>query len=214
MILCAGRGERMRPLTDMTPKPLLEVRGMPLLGWHLQRLQQAGFRHIVINHCWLGQQIEDYVGNLDLDLKVCFSEEKVALETAGGIVKALPLLGNDPFAVVNGDIFSDFDFAQLAPLSNSTLAHLVLVTNPSHNLQGDFVLQQQQVQASGPNKLTFSGIAVYSPMLFSGLKPSVLSPLAPLLREAMNKHVVSGEHYQGQWCDVGTPQRLQQLNKG
>lgn len=212
MILAAGRGERMRPLTDHTPKPLLEVGGKALIEYHLTALQQAGVREVIINHAWLGEQIESRLGNGErYGLQIQYSPEvPVALETAGGIIQALSHLGTEPFIVVNGDIWCDYPMQQL-PQQLDGLAHLVMVDNPPHNPQGDFCLIDGRLQAEGQDKLTYSGIGVYHPQLFAGLEPGI-RPLAPLLKGAMSKGLVSGEQYEGQWLDIGTPERLHQLD--
>lgn len=215
MLLAAGRGERMGELTEHTPKPLLPVAGKPLLWHHLTRLEQAGFRDVVINTSYLGEQIRQYVGDgSDWGLSVQCTHEPERLETAGGILNALPLLGEDPFLVVNGDIWSDYPLKTIKP-EIAGLAHLVLVDNPSHNPGGDFSYNEQgQVSARADMSegvpLTFSGVSVLSPALFDGCEPGK-TPLAPLLRAAMDKGVVTGEHYSGTWIDVGTPERLQQV---
>ena len=208
MVLAAGRGQRMRPLTDHTPKPLLKVCGRPLLDWHLERLAAAGVEEVVVNGAWLRDQIEAYVARPRYGLKVHFSPEprEGGLETAGGIIQALPLLEAEPFIVVNGDIFTDFDFATLP--ENVDLAHLVLVPSPPHNPQGDFGLEAGRVTPEGP--LTFAGISVLSPRLFDGLTPGV-RPLAPLLRAAMAEGRVTGMLHEGTWYDIGTPERLHAL---
>lgn len=214
MILAAGRGERMRPLTDTCPKPLLCVAGKPLIVWHLERLAKAGCREVVINHAHLGDQIEALLGEGDAwGLNITYSAEPAgALETAGGIVQALPLLGDEPFLVINGDIFCDWNPAQ-ASLADDALAHLVLVPNPEHHPDGDFVLDGIKVGTDGTAaKLTFSGIGVYRPALFAGIVPGQVAKLAPLLREAMAQGKVSGELHRGRWTDVGTPQRLSELD--
>lgn len=219
MILAAGRGERMRPLTDRTPKVLLEAGGKPLLEWHVERLRSAGFERIVINHAWLGEQIEQRLGDGSrFGLRILYSREAQALETAGGIVNALPLIGDSPFLVVNGDVFTDFDFAALVPrlsaLSGSdSLAHLVLVDNPPHHPRGDFVLRDGRVMADGEERLTFSGIGVYRPQLFASVAAGERARLAPVLGAAMGRGAVSGERYCGLWFDVGTPARLAELNR-
>jgi len=212
MILAAGRGERMRPLTDHTPKPLLEVGGKALIEYHLTALHQAGVREIIVNHAWLGEQIEARLGNGErYGLQIQYSaEEPVALETAGGIIQALPRLGTEPFIVVNGDIWCDYPMQQL-PQQLDGLAHLVMVDNPPHNPQGDFCLKAGRLQVEGHDKLTYSGIGVYHPQLFAGLQAGI-RPLAPLLKAAMAKGLVSGEHYRGHWLDIGTPERLQELD--
>ena len=212
MILAAGRGERMRPLTDHTPKPLLEVGGKALIEYHLTALQKAGVREVIINHAWHGEQIETRLGNGErYGLQIQYSAEvPVALETAGGIIQALSRLGTNPFIVVNGDIWCDFPLQQL-PQQLDGLAHLVMVNNPPHNPQGDFCLTDGRLQAEGHSKLTYSGIGVYHPQLFAGLEPGI-RPLAPLLKAAMAKGLVSGEHYGGHWLDIGTPERLHELD--
>lgn len=214
MILAAGRGERMRPLTDVTPKPLLPVAGKPLVVWHLERLARAGFRDIVINHAHLGGEIEALLGDGDAwGLRIRYSPEPPgALETAGGIAHALPLLGDDPFLVVNGDIFCDWDFARArGALAAERLAHLVLVDNPAHHPAGDFSLAAGIVGPGDP-KLTFGGIGIYRPALFAGIARGRPAKLAPLLREAMAAGRVTGERHAGRWEDVGTPQRLAALD--
>lgn len=215
MILAAGRGERMRPLTDHTPKPLLQVGGKPLIVWHLEHLANAGFREVVINHAHLGKQIEDALGNgSQWGLSIAYSPETVALETAGGIVKALPLLGDAPFLVVNADIFTDIDFARLRNvLQGQELAHLVMIDNPPQHPEGDFVYSAGRIKLEGASMLTFSGVAVYSPRMFAGLPDDVPAKLAPLLRQAIEKGEVGGEYHHGIWHDVGTPQRLAVLNQ-
>jgi len=217
MLLAAGRGERMRPLTDHTPKPLLEAGGKPLIIWHIERLAQAGLTKLVINHAHLGEQIVRTLGDgRQLGVFIEYSAEGKALETAGGIANAMHLLGDAPFAVINADIYCDYDFAQLpahaAALSNSSdMAHLVLVNNPEQHPHGDFGLQDGRITDSAP-KLTFSGIGIYRPALFQHIPRGSIAPLAPLLRAQIALGKVSGEHYNGHWVDVGTPQRLQQLD--
>lgn len=214
MILAAGKGERMRPLTLHTPKPLVPVAGQPLIEYHLRALAKAGVTEVVINHAWLGQQIEDHLGDgARFGLSIRYSPEGEPLETGGGIFKALPLLGDAPFLLVNGDIWTDYDFARLrAPLKG--LAHLVLVDNPGHHGRGDFRLDGQRVvdgdEAAGT--LTFSGISVLDPALFEGCEPGAFK-LAPLLRHAMAEGRVSGEHFQGHWVDVGTLERLAEVER-
>ena len=225
MILAAGRGERMRPLTDHTPKPLLPVGGKPLIVWHIARLVQAGITDLVINHAHLGQQIEDALGDgSQFGASLRYSPETTALETAGGITQALPLLGDQVFAVINGDIWCDYDFARLPELalklaSGNDLAHLVLVNNPEHHPKGDFPLRNGRLLPTQDLRLTtddsaytFSGIGLYRPELFAGLTRGVAAPLAPLLRAAIAAGQVSGEHHSGRWVDVGTPQRLNELD--
>jgi MurNAc alpha-1-phosphate uridylyltransferase len=215
MILAAGRGERMRPLTDRTPKPLLEVGGRPLIVWHIERLAAAGFKTLVINHAHLGEQIEQALGDGSRwGVTICYSVEGQgkALETGGGIYKALPLLGDAPFLVVNGDVWCDVDFTALA-LAEDDLAQLVLIDNPEHNPTGDFYLDAAgRVHAEGRPKLTFSGIGIYAPALFEGCRPGAF-PLSPLLRAAMAEDRVGGCRHAGRWVDVGTPERLLMLDK-
>ena len=217
MLLAAGHGERMRPLTDHTPKPLLKVGGKPLIIWHIENLVRAGLHEIVINHAHLGEQIEKALGNgSQFGARIQYSAEAQALETAGGIANALSLLGNEPFAVINSDIFCDYDFARLAPQaaslqSNGDAAHLVLVDNPVHHPKGDFPLHNGRI--ANHNNLTFSGIGIYRPELFGNIPRGSKAPLAPLLREQITLGKVSGEHHRGVWVDVGTPQRLNELNQ-
>ena len=212
MLLAAGRGERMRPLTDHTPKPLLRVAGQTLIEHHIEALARAGIHELVVNHAHLGAQlIAALADGSDYGVHIVYSAEPPgALETGGGIFNALPLLGESPFLVVNADIWTDFDFASL-PHHPQSLAHLVLVDNPAHHPQGDFALENGWVCADGPERLTFSGIGVYHPALFTGSPPAPF-PLAPLLRRAMAAGEVSGERYAGAWFDIGTPERLAAVN--
>ena len=213
MILAAGLGTRMRPLTDHTPKPLLEAGGKPLIVWHIERLREAGFRQLVINHAWLGDKLEAALGKGDqFGVHITWSREGEPLETAGGIRRALPLLGDEPFLVVNGDIWVDMDFRHLRQ-PPAALAHLVLVDNPAHHPNGDFQLGSDgKVRDNGAPALTFSGIGVYQPALFEQLEDGE-AKLAPLLRAAMQEGQVTGEHFAGQWWDIGTPQRLAELDQ-
>lgn len=212
MILAAGRGERMRPLTDHTPKPLLQVGGQYLIAHHLQALAEAGFHEVVINHAYLGEQIVAALGDGQrFGVQIRYSAEQQALETGGGIFKALPLLGDAPFLVINGDIWCDYPLQGLRSCE-PTLAHLVMVDNPPQHPAGDFVLDGGRLHDGPGTRLTFSGIGVYQPALFAGCEPGAF-PLAPLLRAAMARGAVSGEHYQGQWHDIGTPQRLAALER-
>ncbi|MET0612557.1 MAG: N-acetylmuramate alpha-1-phosphate uridylyltransferase MurU [Pseudomonas caspiana] len=214
MILAAGKGERMRPLTLHTPKPLVRAGGVPLIEYHLQALRDAGFHDVVINHAWLGQQIEDYLGDGQrLGLRIAYSPEGEPLETGGGILRALPLLGDQPFVVVSADVWTDYDFNALrVPLAG--LAHLVLIDNPAHHPEGDFSLIDGQVRNSSEagTRLTYSGIAVLHPKLFAGCQEGAFK-LAPLLREAMDRGQVTGEHFTGRWVDVGTHERLAQVEQ-
>ncbi|AEF23897.1 N-acetylmuramate alpha-1-phosphate uridylyltransferase MurU [Pseudomonas fulva] len=212
MILAAGKGERLRPLTLHTPKPLVRAAGVPLIEYHVRALARAGLRELVVNHAWLGQQIEDYLGDgARYGVSIRYSSEGEPLETGGGIFKALPLLGDEPFVVVNGDIFSDYDFSALRRPFN-TKAHLVLVDNPAHHPAGDFRLNDGLVAdaATGDSSLTYSGIAVLDPALFAGCQPGAFK-LAPLLRAAMAEQQVSGERFTGRWVDVGTHERLAEV---
>ena len=220
MILAAGRGERMRPLTDRTPKPLLAVGGKPLIVWHVERLRAAGYLHIVINHAHLGEQIEAALGDgAALGVAIAYSRETSALETAGGIATALPLIDADVFPVVNGDIYCEFDFHRLAEpaarlAAGDDRAHLVLVDNPPHHPAGDFVLDADRLRnLDAAPRLTFSGIGVYHRALFSQTAPGERAQLAPLLRGAIEAGRASGEHFAGRWVDVGTPERLHQLDE-
>jgi len=218
MILAAGRGNRMRPLTDLTPKPLLAVGGKPLLFRHLEKFARAGFRMVTINHAHLGGQIEAAVGDGSRwSLEVRYSAEAEALETAGGIRNALPLIARPAFAVVNGDVYSDYDYAGLAAAIDQladadTLAHLVLVDNPPHHPDGDFCLDDGLVCTSGRQLLTFSGLGAYRAELFEPIARGEKHALAPLLRRQMPEGKVTGEHYRGLWSDVGTPGRLAELD--
>lgn len=218
MILAAGMGNRMRPLTLHTPKPLLEVGGKPLIVWHIEKLQAIGIREIVINTAWLGDKLLAALGDgSQFGVKILWSHEGEGLETAGGIINALALLGGEPFILVNGDVWTTMDFAPLMQLElGQDLAHLVLVTNPAQHPQGDFTLsagkcclfeQQQQ----GEN-LTYSGVAVYSPAMFQGLAAGKRAML-PLFQQAMRQGLVSAEKLQGVWVDVGTPERLADLDQ-
>lgn len=213
MILAAGRGKRMRSLTDYSPKPLLPVGGKSLIVWHLERLAKAGFKQVVINHAYLGEQIEQALGNGSAwGLSIEYSPEISALETAGGIANALPLLGDTPFLVVNGDVFTEINFGAVQ-LDSPNLAHLVMVDNPSQHPDGDFSLEAGKVSDQGSCKLTFSGVGVYRPELFVDIERGQAEKLAPLLRLAMIKGLVTGEHYHGVWHDIGTPERLTFLDK-
>ncbi|MDD3602373.1 MAG: nucleotidyltransferase family protein [Sulfurovum sp.] len=212
MILAAGRGERMRPLTDKTPKPLLEVGGIALIKWHLERLACSGFNEIVINIAHLGWQIPQALGDgSQWGVKITYSDEQEegALESAGGIVKALPLLGDETFLVLNGDIWTDYVFQPDKKLHKDILAHLILVPNPQHNPEGDFTLRDGFVVDA--KAYTFSGIGYYAPELFKDVAYGK-NALAPLLRAAMREGKVTGEIYERKWYDIGTPNRLADLN--
>lgn len=212
MILAAGRGERMRPLTDHTPKPLLKIHGTALIEFHLIKLARAGFSEVIINHAWLGEQIEAFLGDGQrYGIPIHYSAEGEALETLGGIVRALPLLGDDTFFLVNGDIWTDYPFVTKS-LPADTLAHLVMVDNPGHRSNGDFGFDQGRLFAKPDDErasiaLTYSGIGYFSPALFRSCQPGK-APLAPVLREAMQQNHISGERFSGLWFDIGTPERL------
>ncbi len=228
MILAAGRGERMRPLTDNCPKPLLKVNGIALIEYHIKNLVAAGITNIVINHAWRGQQLVDYLGcGKQFNAQISYSEEPVALETAGGIIKALPLLAeqdDEIFLVINGDIYCDFDFNDLPPLSTECSAHLMLVENPAHNPTGDFQLEAGMLvnpKSNRQNTYTFSGIALYRKSFFqqcaaveyeSIIEDPAVLPLAPMLRAAAEQKKVSACVMHSAWTDVGTPERLAKLN--
>jgi len=213
MILAAGRGERMRPLTDTVPKPLLRIGGQTLIERHVHALARAGITELVINHAWLGEQIEKALGNGEAyGVSIRYSPEgDASLETGGGIMNALPLLGSEPFLVVNADIWTDFPFDSL-PLQPDGNAHLVMVENPQHHPDGDFSLSEGRLSRSGPAMLTFSGIGVYRPELFADCSPGAF-PLGPVLRTLMDAGQVSGERYTGSWFDIGTPERLDAVNR-
>ena len=228
MILAAGRGERMRPLTDALPKPLLRAGSRSLIEYHLEKLARAGFAEVVINHAHLGHMIEAALGNGQrYDIAIRYSPEPAALETAGGIAQALRLLKDgipddgkgQPFLTVNADIYCELDFSALLPVlsrmqANPTgdLAHLVLVDNPSHHSGGDFVLDAGRVAPSGHERLTFSGIGIYQPEFFREVVPGSVAKLAPLLQKGIAAGRISGEHYRGIWVDVGIPERLRLLD--
>jgi MurNAc alpha-1-phosphate uridylyltransferase len=223
MILAAGRGERMRPLTDHTPKPLLEVGGKPIIAWHIEQLVKAGIVELVINHAHLGHLIEDALGDGSrYGASIRYSPEASALETAGGIANAMPLLGDLPFAVINGDVFCDYDFSRLPALADglgNDEAHLVMVDNPEQHPNGDFGLSEGRITTRESSTLdprssilTFSGIGVYRPELFAHIPRGSVAPLGPLLRERIALDRVGGERHRGWWVDVGTPQRLAELD--
>jgi MurNAc alpha-1-phosphate uridylyltransferase len=224
-LLAAGRGERMRPLTDSLPKPMLTIQNKSLLAWHLEAISKTEIQNVVINHAWLGEKIEESLGNgHHFGLNIQYSPEITALETAGGIRKALPLLTpDDYFLVMNGDVFSpNLPIAKILEIvsrlrskPNRPLAHLLMVPNPAQHPEGDFFLKDSVVSNHGSaeaEKLTFSGIGIYHKDLFKDLEIDVPAKLAPLLRVAMEQNKVFGEKYIGPWHDVGTPQRLQELN--
>jgi len=218
MILAAGLGNRMRPLTLHTPKPLLEVGGKPLIVWHIEKLQKVGVTEIVINTAWLGDKLVAALGDgSQFGVTILWSHEGEGLETAGGIINALPLLGKEPFILVNGDVWTTMDFSSLLNVQlDDKQAHLVLVENPPQHLKGDFILandlaytfEQEQLGEA----LTYSGVAVLAPHMFAGLENGK-RPLAPLLKQAMQQQLVSAEKMQAIWVDVGTPERLEQLDQ-
>ena len=214
MILAAGRGERLRPLTDGIPKPLIEAGGKPLVVWHLERLAAAGFREVVINLSHLGAQIEHALGDGSAwGLSIDYSRESVPLETAGGVAYARARLGEAPFLLVNGDVYCEVAFAALrARASAAFLAHLVLVPNPAFRPQGDFSLNAERVGNDAAPRYTYAGVAVISPQLVHAVAPGARAPLAPLLRAAAQAGRVTGELYQGVWTDVGTADRLAELD--
>ncbi len=223
MILAAGRGERMRPLTDSEPKPLLKVAGCSLIEHHIKALYRAGIRDIVINHAWLGDKIEQQLGDgKQFGVHIAYSAEQTALETAGGICQALPLLGNEPFLVINGDIWTDFPLLQLLTtakkrLNTSIWAHLLFVPNPAHHPEGDFCLREQDplVYEKGlyPDSscYTFSGIGLYHPKIFYFLDKG-RQALAPVLKSLIREQHITAQVYAGDWFDIGTPQRLDEIN--
>ena len=218
MILAAGRGERMRPLTDTCPKPLLRAGGRALIEWQLLALRRAGFVDVVINHAHLGTMIEQALGDgSHWGLRIRYSPEREALETAGGIANALPLLGEEPFLVMAGDVHTDFDPARaltIAPQMQAAglAAWCVLVDNPPHHAQGDFALRDGRLDVDAAPRLTFSGIGVYRAALFDGVFAGTKAPLAPLLREAARRGLAGAEYFGGHWTDAGTPQRLAELD--
>jgi len=213
MILAAGRGERLRPLTDKTPKPLLDIAGKPLIEYHLESLAEAGFREVVINQGHLGDLLPETLDDGSRwGVKIRWSDEQPeALETGGGIHQALPLLGKGPFLVINGDIWTDYPFTRLRAIK-CDWAHLVMVPNPEHNPAGDFSLQGALLRQQGTDKLTFSGIGVYHPRLFENCRPGKFS-VVPLLRDAMDNQIVTGEQFTGEWGDIGTVERLEMVRR-
>ncbi|WP_215780428.1 N-acetylmuramate alpha-1-phosphate uridylyltransferase MurU [Paludibacterium sp. B53371] len=225
MIMAAGRGERMRPLTDHTPKPLLQAGAETLIGWHLRRLAACGIREVVINHAWLGEQLEAALADGQrYGVQIRWSAEGEALETAGGVAKALPLLGDEPFLLISADILSDLDFALLAQRTaqldgHQHLAHLMLIDNPPHRPGGDFTLHPDGKVTREPQgglpRLTYSGFGAFHPRLFAELarRSPVKLPLLAVLLEGMLAGQVTGERFTGQWLDVGTPERLQQAER-
>ena len=220
MILAAGRGERMRPLTDTCPKPLLEVAGRPMIVWHLLRLAAAGVSEVVINHAWLGQQIEATLGDGSAyGVRIAYSPETTALETAGGIAKALPLLGDAPFLLLSGDVYTQFDLAGLAETARDMarnpqrLAHLVMVPNPPYHPHGDYALRDGLIDPDGAPKLCYASLGVCSPALVAGIESGQVAKLGPLFAAQARAGRVSGECYTGPWVNVGTPHDLDQANQ-
>lgn len=215
MILAAGMGTRMRPLTNHLPKPLLSAGGKPLIVWHLERLKRNGFQQIVINIAWLGNKVPELLGNGErYGLSIQYSDEQnePSLETGGGIIKALPLLGDEPFLVVSGDIWCDYEFTPISPLVGEDLGHLLLIDNPVHHPSGDFLLEAGRVHNTGDSKLTYSGIAYFHPNLFKQRQYGKQA-LVAIMREAMQDGLISGEHHHGVWQDIGTPERLAELDR-
>jgi MurNAc alpha-1-phosphate uridylyltransferase len=213
MILAAGRGKRLRPLTDTLPKPLVPIAGKPLIEYHLEALAAGGFQQIVINQGHLGSQLPEALGDgRRWGVNIHWSDEQPeALETGGGIFKALPLLGAAPFLVVNGDVWTDYPLVRLRAVK-CDWAHLVMVPNPSHNPAGDFSLEGARIRETGESRLTYSGIGVFNPRLFGSCRAGKFS-VVPLLRTAMTEHLVTGEKFSGAWDDIGTPERLDKLNQ-
>jgi N-acetyl-alpha-D-muramate 1-phosphate uridylyltransferase len=213
MILAAGRGERMRPLTDKAPKPLLEIAGKALIVYQIEALKSAGVENIVINTGHLGDQIQSRLGaGESFGVRIRYSDEADdILETAGGIIKALPLLGDSPFIVTNADIYTDFDY-QTLPEQLQSDAHLVLVNNPPHHPQGDFAFEEGRILKKGKKVLTYSGIGLFHPRFFKNCDPG-RSPLAPLLHKSAHANNLTAQHYEGLWSDVGTPSRLEEINR-
>ena len=211
MLLAAGRGERMRPITDSMPKPLVKVGGRALIAWHLAALARAGIHEVVINLSWLGEQLRGALGDgREFGVRISWSEEgPVPLETGGGIFRALPELGSGPFLVVNADIWTDIDFGRLT-LAPAAHAHLVLVANPPHHPRGDFGLEEGHVVERERDRLTYSGVGVYRAEFFAGCTAGRF-PLLPLLKRAIAAQRVTGTEHRGRWCDVGTPERLARL---
>jgi MurNAc alpha-1-phosphate uridylyltransferase len=220
MILAAGLGTRMRPLTDHTPKPMLRVAGKPLIEHHVNRLVTAGFVDILINHAYLGEQIENYLGDgKQFGARIQYSREGTPLDSGGGIFRALPLLGDEPFLALNADVWTDYPLQQLLSLraaidGKNRLAHLVLTDNPPQHPHGDFYLSSDsRLHAESDNKkLTWTGIRVMHPTLFDGCSDGIFS-IVPLLKKAMTMGLVSGEYFSGLWIDVGTPERLSEVNR-
>lgn len=213
MLLAAGRGSRLKPWTDKMPKPLLPVAGKPLIVHHIERLAQAGFKEIIINLSYLGEQIEQLLNNgQQFGVTIQYTKENPALETGGGVYNALPLLGPDPFLVANADIYTDFPFANL-PKQITTLGHIILVDNPTHNLKGDYHLTKDYKITHDPiHQFTFSGIGIYTPRLFNDCTPGIFR-LPTVFEKAIKTQQLSGEIYRGIWCDVGTTERWNSLEE-
>lgn len=218
MILAAGRGERMRPLTDRTPKPLLPVAGKPLIVWHLERLAKAGFRDIVVNHAHLGEQIEAALGDgsaWGVDIRYS-AEPSGALETAGGVVQALPLLGDEPFFLLSGDIYADTDYGQLAragQLADGATAFMWMVDNPVWHHRGDFAIQDGWLANEGEPKLTYANLGVFAPAFFAGVEPGTRLPMSPLFGRAIAARRIRAARYAGLWDNIGTPDQLRSLDE-
>ncbi len=220
MVLAAGMGKRMGAISNETPKPLIKIAGKPLIVWHLEKLESAGFQKVVINLFHLGSQIENTIDQrAPKSIEVQFSREKYLLDTAGGIAKALPLIGESPFAVINGDIFTEYNFAKLKTQvleigKNSNISgHLVLVANPNHNPKGDFSLEKNLISKKKENALTFSGISIFKRELFANVSTKEPSRLSSLIEKAASQKNITGSFYSGDWFDVGTPQRLETLKQ-
>ncbi len=214
LILAAGKGERLRPLTLTTPKPLVKVKGKPLLQWHIDALRNAGFKDIVINVSWLREQIIEFtVQEQFADLNISISDEgDEPLETGGGMNKALPLLGDEPFLVVNADVYTDIDFKKIPPLNKNDLVHLVLVNNPEHNPNGDFSIEAGRLSEKEDAHYTYSGIGIFSPKLFGSDEHTGIFSVVPLIKQAIQSKQASAQHHKGSWNDVGSPERLAKLN--
>ena len=212
MLLAAGLGERLRPITDKIPKPLLEIAGKPLIDYHLENLKSAGFKEIVINISYLGEMIESHLGDGSrFNVTIHYSHEgESPLETAGGIIQALPMLGDQPFLVLNADIWCNHSLS-FASLDKDKLAHIVLVNNPAHHPKGDFAYEYGKIYNQGKNYLTYSGIGIYDPKLFKNFAAEKL-PLAPILRDAIDEELISAEYYSGEWFDIGTEERLEEAD--
>lgn len=214
MILAAGRGERLRPITDHTPKPLVKVQGKPLIQYHIEALKRAGIKNIVVNVAWLAEQLMEFLGDgspFGVTIKISH-EKNGALETAGGIAKALPLLGDKPFLVINADIFTDYDFANLPNDIGNDDMHLVLVDNPEHHPEGDLYFENNRIVQNGTNKKTFAGIGIYQAYLFKAITEDTKLPLREIFMQSLQKNKISAELFDSKWTDVGNIERLEILN--